>query len=75
MNAPIRPPAPAGSIEELREYTADCLRLVVLYASHAQDLAELGDDLGLFTNIRKLLAAAEAMALTVQDLRVRRCMD
>jgi hypothetical protein len=71
MNAPLRTPAPVGSVEELRQYAADCLRLARIFASHAEELAEIGMDEELAATTRKLVAAVKAAAATVIDLRGR----
>lgn len=62
-----------GTNEELRDYARQCLTLAAVYADHACDLAQIGDDVGLVTNTQKLIAAVRAAAATVQDLRGRTC--
>jgi hypothetical protein len=42
-----------------------------LYARHAAELAEFGDDLGLETNTYKLLSAAKAAARAGKPFRGR----
>ncbi len=73
MNVPLHHPPPIGSVEELREYAAQTYAIIQVYAEHAQSLAALGMDEELAATTRKMLAAAEAAALTVRDLRGRRC--
>jgi hypothetical protein len=60
-----------GTPDDARERAEQCLRLVALYASHAAELAEVGDDLGVETNMHKLLSAARAAAQAVRTLRGR----
>jgi hypothetical protein len=69
MTIPVRTPAPIGTTDELREYAADKFALAELYCRHAADLALAGDDLGLETATRKLIATVTAAAATVNDLR------
>ena len=71
MTAPLHTPASVGSIDELRQYAAECYAVVRVYAEHAQSLAALGMDEELAVTTRKLLAAAKAAALTVADIRGR----
>jgi hypothetical protein len=71
MSAPLQPRAPIGSADELREYTSQCLRLVSLYALHGAELADAADDLGLETNLRKVIACVKAAAATARNLRDR----
>ena len=60
------PPSAPG---EARQYAEGCLRLLALYASHAAELAEVGDDLGLGANMLKVLSAAQAAAKAVAVVR------
>jgi hypothetical protein len=66
-------PAPIGSTEELRQFAAECARLAILYAEHAEALAYHGMDEELTSTTRKLITTVKTLAATVSDLGGRTC--
>ncbi len=73
MNAPTPTfqPATYGTPEAERECIAEAMHLVSIYAALAQQLAEVGDDVGLEYMHRKLRAYVNASTAALTDLRRR----
>ena len=68
MNAPFKVPAPTGTREELRDFIAENLSLMLVHIEHAVDDAHLGSDAALGFALRAASAHFGAAVGTYGDL-------
>lgn len=65
-------PAPAGSLDELREFIGESLGMAAIHARIGTDYAGLGDDRGLEYSIRSLVAYTRAAYEALVDLKEKK---
>jgi hypothetical protein len=65
-------PAPAGSLDELREFIGESLGMAQIHAQLGAMYAAIGDDKGLEYSILRLVACTRAAFVTLVDLKEKK---
>jgi hypothetical protein len=65
-------PAPAGSLDELREFAGESLGIAQVHAQLGASYAAIGDDKGLEYSILRLVACARAAFETLVDIKEKK---